>query len=41
MKNDREIFGSLQGFDDFVTMVLEDVLEYETTPVERRVTKLD
>lgn len=41
MKNDKEIVGSLQGFDDFVNMVLEDVLEFESTPEGRRVTKLD
>lgn len=41
MKNDKEIFGTLLGFDDFVNMLLEDVTEYETTPEGRRVTKLD
>lgn len=41
MKNDKEIVGTLLGFDDFVNMVLEDVTEYETTPEGRRVTKLD
>lgn len=41
MKNDKEIFGTLLGFDDFVNMLLEDVTEYETTPEGRRITKLD
>ena len=41
MKNDKEIVGTLLGFDDFVNMVLEDVLEFETTAEGRRVTKLD
>ena len=38
---EREIVGTLVGFDDFVNMVLEDVTEYETTPEGKRVTKLD
>ena len=41
MKNDKEVVGTLLGFDDFVNMVLEDVTEYESTPEGRRVTKLD
>jgi len=41
MKNDKEIVGTLLGFDDFVNMLLEDVTEYECTPEGRRVTKLD
>lgn len=41
MKNDKEIVGTLLGFDDFVNMLLEDVTEYENTPEGRRVTKLD
>lgn len=41
MKNDKEIVGTLLGFDDFVNMLLEDVIEYENTPEGRRVTKLD
>ncbi|ELT88979.1 hypothetical protein CAPTEDRAFT_188465 [Capitella teleta] len=41
MKNDKEIVGTLLGFDDFVNMVLEDVVEYETTAEGRRVTTLD
>ena len=41
MKNDKEIVGTLQGFDDYVNMVLEDVTEFEMTTVGRRITKLD
>lgn len=41
MKNDKEIVGTLLGFDDFVNMLLEDVTEYEATPEGRRITKLD
>lgn len=41
MKNDKEIVGTLLGFDDFVNMLLEDVTEYETTPEGKRITKLD
>jgi len=41
MKNDKELVGTLQGFDDYVNMVLEDVTEYETTSEGRRITKLE
>jgi U6 snRNA-associated Sm-like protein LSm5 len=41
MRNDKEIVGTLMGFDDFVNMVLEDVTEFENTPEGRRITKLD
>ncbi|RWS02773.1 U6 snRNA-associated Sm-like protein LSm5 [Dinothrombium tinctorium] len=41
MKNDKEIVGTLLGFDDFVNMVLEDVTEYENTVEGKRVTKLE
>ncbi|KAI2809300.1 hypothetical protein RDWZM_003374 [Blomia tropicalis] len=41
MKTDKELVGTLMGFDDFVNMVLEDVTEYENTAQGRRVTKLD
>lgn len=39
MKSDKEIVGTLLGFDDFVNMVLEDVTDFEITP--ERITKLD
>jgi len=29
MRGDKELVGTLRGFDDFVNMVLEDVTEYE------------
>lgn len=31
MKNEKEIVGTLMGFDDYLNMVLEDAIEYETT----------
>ncbi|KAI3526524.1 hypothetical protein L1887_05781 [Cichorium endivia] len=41
MKGDKELVGTLKGFDVYVNMVLEDVTEYEITPEGRRITKLD
>ena len=41
MRGDKELVGTLRGFDDFVNMVLEDVTEYEITAEGKRVTKLD
>ncbi|XP_015795962.1 U6 snRNA-associated Sm-like protein LSm5 [Tetranychus urticae] len=41
MKNEKEIVGTLLGFDDYVNMVLEDVTEFENTNEGRRVNKLD
>ncbi|CAD7681457.1 unnamed protein product [Nyctereutes procyonoides] len=41
LKSDKEIVGTLLGFDDFVNMVLENVTEFEITPEGRRITKLD
>jgi U6 snRNA-associated Sm-like protein LSm5 len=41
MKGGKEIVGTLLGFDDFVSMVLEEVTEFEITPEGRRITKLD
>ncbi|XP_045148115.1 U6 snRNA-associated Sm-like protein LSm5 [Echinops telfairi] len=41
MKSDKEIVGTLLGFDDVVNMVLEDVTEFEITPKGRKITKLD
>jgi U6 snRNA-associated Sm-like protein LSm5 len=32
MRGDRELVGTLRGFDEFVNMVLEDVTEYEDAP---------
>lgn len=39
--DEKEIVGTLVGFDDYVNMVLEDVVEYETTAEGKRITKLD
>jgi len=41
MKGDKELVGILKGFDDFVNMVLEDVIEYEITADGTKTTKLD
>ena len=42
MKGEKEMVGTLRGFDVYVNMVLEDVTEYEMTPNGRVVTgKLD
>ena len=41
MRGDKELVGTLRGFDDYVNMVLEDVTEYEITAEGKRVTKLD
>ena len=38
---DKELVGTLRGFDVFVNMVLEQVEAYEATPEGTRVTKLD
>ena len=38
---DKELVGTLRGFDVFVNMVLEQVETYESTPEGTRVTKLD
>ena len=32
MKGDKELVGTLSGFDTFVNMVLEDVTEFERAP---------
>jgi small nuclear ribonucleoprotein (snRNP)-like protein len=31
MRGDRELVGTLRGFDEFVNMILEDVTEFEST----------
>ncbi|XP_039063774.1 sm-like protein LSM5 [Hibiscus syriacus] len=41
MKGNKELVGTLRGFDVYVNMVLEDVIEYEITSEGRRITKLD
>ncbi|KAF4700638.1 RNA-binding protein lsm5 [Perkinsus olseni] len=32
MRGDRELVGTLRGFDDYVNMVLDDVTEYTMLP---------
>ena len=41
MKNDKELVGTLRGFDDYVNMVLDDVTEYTYKNGEKTATKLD
>ncbi|KXS17266.1 like-Sm ribonucleo protein, partial [Gonapodya prolifera JEL478] len=41
MKSEREFVGTLLGFDDYVNVVLSDVIEYETDATgARRTTKI-
>ena len=39
-KGDKEVIGTLRGFDEYVNMVLDDVTEYEITPTGRREVKI-
>lgn len=42
MKNEKEVVGTLRGFDDYVNMVLDDVTENDVmADGSRRVTKVD
>ena len=41
MKGDKEVVGTLRGFDEYVNMVLDDVTEYVVTARGREKTKLD
>lgn len=41
MRGEKELVGTLRGFDDFVNIVLEDVVEYEYTPDGTHKTSLD
>ena len=41
MKGDKEVVGTLRGFDEFVNLVLDDVTEYVVTARGREKTKLD
>lgn len=41
MKNDKELYGTLIGFDDFVNMLMDDVTEVEYTVDGKRITKLE
>jgi small nuclear ribonucleoprotein (snRNP)-like protein len=35
-QGDKEVIGTLRGFDEYVNMVLDDVTEYEITPTGRK-----
>ncbi|KAL0478507.1 U6 snRNA-associated Sm-like protein LSm5 [Acrasis kona] len=39
MKDDKELVGTLRGFDDYINMVLENVTEYVYTDGGRRENK--
>lgn len=41
LKNEKEFCGKLIGFDDFVNMVLEEVVEYEYDNGKRSEKKMD
>jgi len=42
MKGDKELVGTVRGFDEYVNMVLDDVVEYEImADGEKRTKKLD
>lgn len=41
MKSDKEFVGTLVGFDDYVNVVLEDVLEYSRVGTELESKHLD
>ena len=36
LKNEKELIGTLRGFDEYVNMVLDDVVEYEFTAAGRK-----
>lgn len=41
MKGDKELVGTLRGFDLFVNMVLEDVDEYDSSADGTKITHMD
>lgn len=41
MKGDKELTGTLRGFDDFVNMVLDDVVEVTFAPDGKHKTRLN
>eukprot|EP01031_Cornospumella_fuschlensis_P039326 gene39327-47867_t len=41
LKSEKEIVGTLRGFDEYVNMVLDDVVEIENTPSGKKQTNLD
>jgi len=40
MKGEKEFAGTLLGFDDYVNMVLEDVIEFDYTGAQTRLPKI-
>ena len=40
-QGDKELMGTLRGFDEYVNMVLDDVTQIEQGPYGRKETKLD
>ncbi|KAM3174120.1 RNA-binding protein lsm5 [Hymenolepis weldensis] len=40
MKNDKEMVGTLSGFDGYVNMVLTDVTQFEYTAQGKKITRL-
>lgn len=40
MKGEKEFTGTLLGFDDYVNMVLEDVIEFDYTGAQTRLPKI-
>lgn len=41
MKGEKELVGTLRGFDEYVNMVLDDVIEYEFIGDVRKEIHLD
>ena len=41
MKGEKELVGTLRGFDEYVNMVLDDVVEYEIIDGHRKEIHLD
>lgn len=41
LKSEKELIGTLRGFDEYVNMVLDDVVEKEYTAVGIKETSLD
>ena len=40
-QTDRELVGTLRGFDEYVNMVLDDCVQIEKGPAGRKETRLD
>lgn len=41
MKTEKEIVGTLVGFDDYINMVIHNAVEYEISTEGKKETKLD